>query len=60
MRYTTETMSIKEFMDKQYHMDALGFVMGLLFALSLPAYYCYKFFPTAAVAYKFLPIVLAL
>lgn len=61
MRKTTEIMSINQFMKRDYHMDALGAVLGILFMLSLPAYYIVKFAPPiAAIAYKTLPFAILL
>lgn len=60
MRTTTEVMSIKQFMDRNYHMDALGAVLGLGIILGIPAYYCLKLPPALIVAYKVLPIAIAL
>lgn len=61
MRKTTEVMSVKEFMNGDYHMDALGAVLGILFMLSLPAYYIYKMgIAGSVVAYKLLPLAILL
>lgn len=61
MRKTTEVMSVKNFMKRNYHKDALGAVLGLCFTASLPLYYCVKFAtPVATIAYKALPLIIAL
>jgi hypothetical protein len=61
MRKTTEVMTIKNFMKRNYHQDALGIVLGICMMMALPAYYCWKLGPgVATVAYKALPIILAL
>jgi hypothetical protein len=61
MRKTTEVITVKNFMKGNYHQDALGAVLGICTMMALPAYYCWKLGPgAAAIAYKALPIILAL
>lgn len=61
MRKSTEKMTIKNFMARNYHQDALGAVTGICFVVALPAYYIAKLSPVAAIAFKVAaPVLLAL
>lgn len=58
---TTEVITVKNFMARNYHMDAMGAIGGVIFTMSLPAYYIVKFGKGATVAFKVAaPLVLAL
>lgn len=56
---TTEVMTVKEFMNGNYHADAVGAVLGILFMISLPAYYIAKLGASEVVAFKVLGLLLA-
>lgn len=56
---STEVMSIKEFMNRDYHMDAFGPMIISLTPLTIPAILAIKSIaPKAVVAYKALPLLI--
>lgn len=59
---TTEIMTIKDFMNGNFHQDAFGAAVAISVTMAAPAYFAMKFLPMAAlVAYKIaIPVVIAL
>lgn len=55
---TTEIMSVKQFMNGDYHMDAMVPMLTLITGTTLPAFLAFKVSASSMVAYKALFISL--
>jgi hypothetical protein len=47
---TTEVMTVKDFINRNYHMDALGFVLGIILVISYPLFIISRFTNVSIIA----------